>query len=53
MAIVTWHDDNWVVMPSAMARRYDEAELFVEYIASEPLTPPTGILRHLLSFFRR
>lgn len=32
MAVVTWHDDNYVVMPAAMARPYDEEDLLVEFV---------------------
>jgi hypothetical protein len=31
MAVVTWHNANFVVMPAEMAWAYDEAELLVEY----------------------
>ena len=53
MAIVAWHDDNFVVMPASVARPYDEADLFVEFIDSDTRIPAAGILSRLLSLFRR
>jgi hypothetical protein len=32
MAIVTWHDEKFVVMPAWQARTFDEEELFVECV---------------------
>jgi hypothetical protein len=32
MAIVTWHDASYVVMPAWRAAWFDEQELLVEYI---------------------
>ena len=32
MAIVTWHDETYVVMPAWRAAWFDEQELLVEYI---------------------
>lgn len=34
MAIVTWHDATYVVMPAWRAAWFDEQELLVEYIDS-------------------
>jgi hypothetical protein len=34
MGVVTWHDANYVVMPAADAKRYDDEELLVEYVES-------------------
>jgi hypothetical protein len=32
MAVVTWHDENYVVMPAWMGKRYDDADLLVEFV---------------------
>jgi hypothetical protein len=30
--IVTWHDENYVVMPPRLARAFEEEDLLVEYV---------------------
>ncbi len=32
MAIVTWHDDNFVVMPGSLAIPYRNEDLLVEFV---------------------